>query len=81
VTRKDGVAPSHSKNEHHGETGLKKKIVLLIIPLACLAILTTAGPKLAVSWKNPNYAGVTFKNILMLAPNGRAANRMEFDDE
>jgi len=47
VTLKDGVAPSHSKNEHHGETGLKKKIVLLIIALACLAILTTAGPKLA----------------------------------
>jgi len=34
-----------------------------------------------VSWKNPNYSGGHFKNILVLALNGKAENRAEFEDE
>ena len=35
-----------------------------------------------LSWKNPAYKGAgIFKNILVLALNGQAANRAEFEDE
>jgi hypothetical protein len=53
---------------------------LLVAVLGCAAVLALAGPKLALSWKNPNYTGGTFKNILVLALNGKAANRAEFED-
>jgi hypothetical protein len=59
---------------------LKKRSFLLLAVLACLALLTPAAPKLALSWKNPSYTGGTFKNILVLALNGQAANRAEFED-
>lgn len=39
------------------------------------------SPRLELSWKNPNYSGGTFKNILVLALNGQAANRAEFEDQ
>jgi len=55
--------------------------MLLIALLAGLAVLAVASPKLELSWKNPNFAGGTFKNILVLALNGKAANRAEFEDE
>jgi hypothetical protein len=55
--------------------------MLLIAYLAGSALLAIAAPKLEVSWKNLNYAGGTFKNILVLALNGKAANRAEFEDE
>jgi hypothetical protein len=60
---------------------LKKKSMLLIVLLTSSALLAVASPKLELSWKNPNYAGGTFKNILVLALNGKAANRAEFEDE
>jgi hypothetical protein len=60
---------------------LAKKLALLIVILGSLALLAAAAPKLELSWKNPNYAGGTFKNILVLALNGKAANRAEFEDE
>lgn len=34
-----------------------------------------------MTWRNPNYNGGTFKNILVLALNGKAVNRAEFEDE
>ena len=34
-----------------------------------------------LSWRNPNYSGGHFKNILVLAMNGKAENRAEFEDE
>jgi hypothetical protein len=34
-----------------------------------------------LSWKNPNYSGVRSTNILVLALNGKAENRAEFEDE
>src|SRR5580693_2883651 len=49
--------------------------------LASLALVLVAAPKLELSWKNPNYTGGTFRNILVLALNGKAANRAEFEDE
>jgi hypothetical protein len=46
-----------------------------------MTLCTVASPKLELSWKNPTYTGGTFKNILVLALNGKAANRAEFEDE
>jgi hypothetical protein len=60
---------------------LKKKAIFLTAILASLALLSVAAPKLEFSWKNPNYTGGTFKNILVLALNGKAVNRAEFEDE
>jgi hypothetical protein len=60
---------------------LRKKAVFVISLLASLALLAVAGPKLELSWKNPNYTGGTFKNILVLALNGKAVNRAELEDE
>jgi hypothetical protein len=60
---------------------LKSKIAIFAVALACLAVLAIAGPKLEMSWKNPGYAGGHFKKILVLALNGKAANRMEFEDQ
>lgn len=60
---------------------MRKKSVLLIVVLASVALLAVAGPKLEMSWKNPVYSGVALKKILVLALNGRAANRMEFEDQ
>ncbi len=57
---------------------------LLLISVALLAIPLISGassPKLALSWKNPNYSGGHFANILVLALNGKAENRAEFEDE
>jgi hypothetical protein len=62
-------------------TNMRKKSTILVVLLATLAMLTFAAPKLEFSWKNPNYTGGTFKNILVLALNGKAANRAEFEDE
>ena len=60
---------------------MRKKSLLLAALLVSLAMLTVAAPKLEFTWKNPNYTGGTFKNILVLALNGKAANRAEFEDE
>jgi hypothetical protein len=60
---------------------LRKKSLLLIATLATAAVFAVASPKLELSWKNPNFAGGTFKNILVLALNGKAVNRAEFEDE
>jgi hypothetical protein len=60
---------------------LRKKSLLFIAILASLALFAVASPKLELSWKNPNFAGGTFKNILVLALNGKAVNRAEFEDE
>jgi hypothetical protein len=60
---------------------LRKKSLSFITILAALASFAVASPKLELSWKNPNFAGGTFKNILVLALNGKAVNRAEFEDE
>lgn len=58
-----------------------KKSAVPIAIMASVALFAVASPKLELSWKNPKYAGGTFKNILVLALNGKAANRAEFEDE
>jgi len=60
---------------------LVKKSALLIAILAVLAVFAIGSPKLELSWKNPNFTGGNFKNILVLALNGKAVNRAEFEDE
>jgi hypothetical protein len=65
----------------HGGIDLGKKPLLLVTILAILASFAVASPKLELSWKNPTFAGGTFKNILVLALNGKAVNRAEFEDE
>ncbi len=49
--------------------------------LAIPAVLAASSPKLELNWKNPNYSGGSFKSILVLALNGKAENRAEFEDE
>ena len=51
-------------------------VTLLIIPL----VLSATSPKLLLSWRNPNYSGAQFKNILVLALNGKSEGRLEFED-
>jgi hypothetical protein len=63
---------------------LKKKSISLftvLITMYSLALLGAGSPKLELSWKNPDYTGGGFKNIMVLALNGKAANRAEFEDE
>lgn len=60
---------------------MKKKITLLVAVLACLARLAVAGPKLEMSWRYSGCSGGQFKKILVLTLNGKAANRMEFEDQ
>lgn len=60
---------------------MRKLAGLVLMVLAGAALLTAASPKLEFSWKNTNYTAGTFKNILVLALNGKAANRAEFEDE
>jgi len=54
--------------------------MLLMGALAIPALLAASSPKLLVSWRNPNYSGGGFKNVLVLAINGKAENRAEFED-
>jgi len=56
---------------------MRKKSAVLVAILASLAVLAVAAPKIEVSWKNPTFTGDpgAFKNILVLALNGKAANR------
>lgn len=45
------------------------------------AVLSTASSsKLVFSWRNANYQAGGFKNILVLAINGRASARADFED-
>ena len=60
---------------------MAKKSRLLVILLGSLASLAVSGPKLELSWKNPHLTGESFKHILVLALNGKAENRAEFEDE
>ncbi len=48
--------------------------------MVAMALTATAGTKLAFSWRNPAYTGASFKNILILAVNGKAARRADFED-
>jgi hypothetical protein len=60
---------------------LRKKSVSFVAALASVALLGAGAPRLEVTWKNPNQAAGSFKNIMVLALNGKAENRAEFEDE
>lgn len=60
---------------------MTKRSLLLVAVLAIPPILGASSPKLLVSWKNPNYSGNPFANILVLTLNGKAENRAEFEDK
>ncbi len=60
---------------------MRKRSLLLVAVLAIPVMLAASSPKLELSWKNPNYSGGHFTNILVLALNGKAENRAEFEDE
>jgi hypothetical protein len=60
---------------------MRRKSLLLLVVLALPAFLAASSPKLLLSSKNPNYSGGHFTNVLVLALNGKAENRAEFEDE
>src|SRR3989449_4743955 len=64
-----------------GGMNLRKQSLLFVTLLAIPAVLAASSPKLLLSWKNPNYSGGHFTNILVLALNGKAENRAQFEDE
>ncbi len=54
--------------------------VALAVALVIAAIATAANTKLAFSWRNPAFTGGNFKNIMVLAVNGKSARRADFED-
>jgi len=52
----------------------------LLVMLVLLAEGLAYGSKLKFQWKNANYKGGTFRNILVLAINGKALARADFED-
>ena len=60
------------RNERHVAIGL----VLVMLMAAGLAY----GSRLKFQWKNTNYKGGSFQNILVLAINGKALARADFED-
>jgi hypothetical protein len=59
---------------------MKKRATLVLSVLCVVAISNAKSSKLAFSWKNPQYSGGSFKNILVLTMNGQASGRAEFED-
>lgn len=58
-----------------------EKIALLLLALLAAALVVNArSTKLVFTWKNANYTGTGFKNILVLAMNGQAEGRADFED-
>ncbi len=59
---------------------MKKYTMMALIVLAGISTAGFGSTKLAYSWRNPNAPGGPFKNIMVLALNGQAANRAQFED-
>jgi hypothetical protein len=65
-----------------GRTNMATIFALFLIILAGAALMDASSPKLELSWRNPDYTGVTsFKNIMVLALNGKVGSRAQFEDE
>lgn len=61
---------------------MRKLFVPLYIILVSAALIHASSPRLELSWRNPDYTGSgIFKNIMVLALNGKAGNRAQFEDE
>ncbi len=59
---------------------LRKRAALLVIALTGPTVWCAGGIKLRVTWKNPQYTGGAFQNILVLALNGKVEGRTDFED-
>ena len=59
---------------------MNKYARLLLVVLAVFSMAGFGSTKLAFSWRNSNAPSGPFKNIMVLALNGQAANRAQFED-
>ena len=56
---------------------------ITVATLAATTLLTfvaVASSKLPMTWRNPHFTGGKFKNILVLAINGKASGRADYED-
>jgi hypothetical protein len=60
---------------------MKKQVAMILFFFTVVALSSAKSSKLAFSWKNPQYSGGAFKNVLVLAMNGRASGRADFEDQ
>ena len=61
----------------------KRKTTLRLVVIAGVVLLAVGlayASKLRFQWRNPNYKAGSFKNILVLAINGKALARADFED-
>ena len=61
-------------------TKVSRTPLLVATIMVAMAASRANGSKLIYSWKNANYTGGGFKNILVLTINGRASARADFED-
>jgi hypothetical protein len=73
--------PVKNSQPEERRIALRKQWLLFVTALAVPVLLMASAPKMELSWKNPNYSGGRFTNILVLALHGKAENRAEFEDE
>jgi hypothetical protein len=68
--------------DHRAPLSSPSSLCAAVLGLAFIAMALTAsaGTKLAFTWRNPAYAGSGFKNIMVLAVNGKASRRADFED-
>jgi hypothetical protein len=59
---------------------MRRLAIVIVSVFSVVAISSAKSSKLAFSWRNPQYAGESFKNIFVLAMNGQASGRAEFED-
>ena len=59
---------------------MKKYRTMALIALAGISMAGFGSTKLAYSWRNSDAPSGPFKNIMVLALNGQAANRAQFED-
>lgn len=60
---------------------MKKQTIVTLAILGAAAISAGKSSKLVFTWKNPTFSGGSFKNILVLAMNGKASSRADFEDQ
>lgn len=60
--------------------GLSGKRVAALGILLLLGAAAAMGSKVVFRWKNAKYQGARFKNVLVLAMNGKAEARADFED-
>ena len=58
--------------------GVKRFVAAAVLVLS--GAMLAYGSSLKFQWRNPDYKGGSFKNILVLAINGKAAARADFED-